>query len=171
MIGLLIAVLITFIRRGDALLGAIAIALSAIAVMVLNPLSPLFMMQVSHTLNPPPNPWLVLAAFAILFAALFALAAILDRPVFAVVAVAFYAWMLVTAFTPSTTGRPLTTDAPSTTGQLVFAIVPYALFAVYAFRERAKAAIEPYIALVLASVVFFLSATITLCQINVDAIA
>src|SRR4051812_37932844 len=58
MVGLLIAVLITFIGRRNAVLGAIAIAIVAKAVMVLNPLSPLFMTQVSHTLNPPPNPWL-----------------------------------------------------------------------------------------------------------------
>ena len=156
MVGLLIAVLITFVRRRNAILGAIAIAIVAKAVMVLNPLSPLFMTQVSHTLNPPPNPWLVLVAFAILFAALLALAAILDRPVFAVVAVAFYAWMLVTSF------------APSTAAQLVFAVVPYAIFVVYAFRGRARAAIEPYVALVLASLVFFLSATITLSQISAE---
>jgi hypothetical protein len=163
MLGLLIAVLITFIRRRDAILGAIAIAIVAKAVMVLNPLSPLFMMQVSHTLNPPPNPWLVLAAFAILFAALFALTAKLDRPVFAIVAVAFYAWMLVTVYASSTTEPRLVI---ATTEQLAFAIVPYAFFAVYAFRERAKAAIEPYVAFVAASLVFFLSATTTLSQIS-----
>lgn len=148
MIGLLIAVLITFIRRGDAILAAIAIAIAAKAVMVLNPLSPLYAVRVSHTLNPPPMPWLVLAAFAILFAALFALAAKLGRPVFAIIAVAFYAWMLVTVY------------APTTAGQLAFAIVPYALFAAYAFF--ASRSLMADVALVLASLVFFLSATVTL---------
>jgi len=146
MIGLLIAVLITFIRRRNAILGAIAIAIVAKAVMVLNPLSLLYATQVSHTLNPPPNPWLVLAAFAILFAALFLLAAKLDRPVFAIIAVAFYAWMLITSY------------APTTIGQLAFALVPYALFAAYAYVARSFRA---DVALVLASVVFFLSATVT----------
>ena len=148
MIGLLIAVLITFLRRRDAILGAIAIAIAAKALMVLNPLSPFYAVQVSHTLNPPPIPWLVLAAFAILFAALFVLAAKLDRPVFAIIAVAFYAWMLVTVY------------APTTVGQLAFAIVPYALFVAYAFF--ASRSFMADVALVLASLVFFLSATITL---------
>jgi hypothetical protein len=144
MVGLLIAVLATFIRRRDAILGAIAIAIVAKAVMVLNPLSLLYAMQVSHTLNQPPLPWLVLIAFAILFAALFALAAKLDRPVFAIIAVAFYAWMLVTSYAPA--GAP----------QLAFAVVPYALFAAYAFFARS---LLTNVALVLASLVFFLSAT------------
>jgi hypothetical protein len=148
MIGLLIAVLATFIRRGNPILGAIAIAIVAKAVMVLNPLSPLYMTQVSHTLNPPPGPWLVLIAFAILFALLFVLAAMLDRPVFAIIAVAFYAWMLVTVY------------APTSTAQLAFTLVPYALFVAYAFF--ASRSFLASVALVLASLVFFLSATITL---------
>jgi hypothetical protein len=147
MIGLLLAVLATFIRRRDAILGAIAIAIVAKAVMVLNPLSLLYATQVSHTLNPPPMPWLVLIAFAILFAALFALAAKLDRPVFAIFAVAFYAWMLITVY------------APTVPALLAFAIVPYALFVAYAFFARSFLA---DVALVLASLVFFLSATATL---------
>jgi hypothetical protein len=147
MIGLLIAALATFIRRRDAILGAIAIAIVAKAVMVLNPLSLLYATQVSHTLNPPPMPWLVLIAFAILFAALFALAAKLDRPLFAIIAAAFYAWMLVTVY------------APTGPTQLAFAIVPYALFVAYAFFARSFLA---DVALVVASVVFFLSATTTL---------
>ena len=147
MIGLLIAVLATFIRRRDAVLGAIAIAIVAKAVMVLNPLSLLYAVQVSHTLNPPPMPWLVLIAFAILFAALFVLAAKLVRPVFAIIAVAFYAWMLVTVY------------APTVPALLAFAIVPYALFVAYAFFARSFLA---DVALVLASLVFFLSATTTL---------
>jgi hypothetical protein len=148
MIALLIGVLIVFVRRREAILGAIAIAIAAKALMALNPLSPLFAMQVSHTLNPPPMPWLVLAAFAILFAVFFALAAILDRPLFAIIAVAFYAWMLVTAY------------APGTAGQLSFALVPYALFVAYAFF--ASRSFTADVALVLASLVFFLSATVTL---------
>jgi hypothetical protein len=148
MVGLLIAVLATLIRRREAVLGAIAIAIAAKALMVLNPLSPLFAMSVSHTLNPPPVPWLVLTAFAVLFAALFALAAMLDRPVFAIIAVAFYAWMLVTSY------------APGTAGQLAFALVPYALFVAYAFF--ASGSFMADVALVLASLVFFLSATVTL---------
>jgi|GEM_PF-2405958 len=150
MVGMLLAVLVTFIRRGDASLGAIAIGLSAIALMVLNPLSPLYLMRVSHALAPPPVPWFVLAAFAILFAALFTLASILDRPLFAAAAVLFYLGMLVTAY------------APSTLEQLLVAAVPYTLFAGYAIRERARAAVEPYVALVLASLVFCVSAASTL---------
>ncbi|HEX3577951.1 MAG TPA: DUF2339 domain-containing protein, partial [Thermoanaerobaculia bacterium] len=147
MTGLLLAVLATFIRRRDAILGAIAIAIVAKAVMVLNPLSLLYATQVSHTLNPPPMPWLVLIAFAILFAALFVLAAKLGRPLFNVIAVAFYAWMLITVY------------APTVTTLLAFAILPYALFAVYAFFARSFLA---DVALVVASVVFFLSTTTAL---------
>jgi hypothetical protein len=150
MIGLLIAVLATFIRRRDAILGAIAIAIVAKAAMVLNPLSLLYTTQVSHTLNPPPMPWLVLIAFAILFAALFVLAAKLDRPVFAIIAVAFYAWMLITSYAPG----PM---------QLAFAIVPYALFVAYAFFAQSFLA---DVAVVVASVVFFLSATAMLHTIG-----
>ena len=104
MVGLLLAVLATFIRRGDAILGAIAIGLSAIARDGAQPSFTLYLMQVSHALAPPPVPWLVLAAFAILFAALFALASIFGRPLLAVVAVLFFIAMLVTAYAPSTAG-------------------------------------------------------------------
>jgi hypothetical protein len=151
MLVVLAAALIVFITRGNPILGAIAIGLCAKALMVLNPMSPLYMTYVSHTLNPPPTPWIVMAAFAILFAALFALASILDVPILAILAVPFYAFMLITVY------------APASAGQLVLAIVPYALFVVYAFfpGTRARTALAPYIALVLASVVFLISAALT----------
>jgi hypothetical protein len=156
MLVMLAAALSVFIARGNPILGAIAIGLCAKALMVLNPLSPLYMTYVSHTLNPPPMPWIVLAAFAILFAALFALASILDMPILAILAVPFYAFMLITVY------------APTAAGQLVLAIVPYALFVVYVFfpGTRARAAIGPYIALVLASVVFLISAAATVHSIG-----
>lgn len=156
MLVVLAVALIVFTARGNPILGAIAIGLCAKALMVLNPLSLLYMTYVSHTLNPPPMPWIVLAAFAILFTALFVLASILDRPILAILAVPFYAFMLITVY------------APTAAGQLVLAIVPYALFVVYAFfpGTRARAAIAPYIALVLASVVFLISAAVTVHSIG-----
>lgn len=156
MLVVLAGALLVFIARGNPILGAIAIGLCAKALMVLNPLSPLYMTYVSHTLNPPPTPWIVLAAFAILFAALFVLASILDMPILAIVAVPFYAFMLITVY------------APAAAWQLVLAIVPYALFVVYAFfpGKHARAALAPYIALVLASVVFLISAVVTVRSIG-----
>ena len=151
MLALLITVVQAFIRSGNPMLGAIAIGLSAIAVMVLNPMSLLYATRVSHAPTPPPMAGIIIAAFAILFAALLALASILDVPVLAILAVPFYAVMLITVY------------APTNSGQLVLAIVPYALFVVYAFfpGARVRAAAGPYIAVVLASVVFLLSAAVT----------
>jgi uncharacterized membrane protein len=152
MVALLITVVQTFIRRGNPILGAIAIGLSAIALMVLNPLSLLYAMQGSHALTPPPMPWIVIAAFAILFGALFLLASILDVPVLAILAIPFYAGMLITV------------NAPSAGGQLALAIVPYAFFVLYAFfpGTRARAALAPYIAVVVAGIVFLVSAVVTI---------
>ncbi|HXH38386.1 MAG TPA: DUF2339 domain-containing protein, partial [Thermoanaerobaculia bacterium] len=156
MVGILYALIHTFIRRGNPILGAIAIGLSSIALLVLNPLSPLYMTYVSHTLNPPPMPWIVLAAFAVLFGLLFALASTLDMPILAILAVPFYAAMLITAY------------APTAAGQLSLAMVPYVLFVVYAFfpGTRARAALAPYLALVFASVVFLFSAAVTVGSIG-----
>jgi len=151
MVAVLITVVHTFIRRRNPILGAIAIGLSAIALMVLNPLSPLYAMWVSHALSPPPLPWIIITAFAILFAALFVLASTLNAPVLAVVAIPFYAAMLTTVY------------APSSAGQLMVAIVPYALFVVYGFFPgvQAKHKLAPYIAVSLASVLFFVSTAMT----------
>jgi hypothetical protein len=156
MVAMLIVVVRAFIRRGNPIFGAIAIGLSAIALMVLNPLSPLYAMRVSHVLTPPPMPWIIVTAFAILFGALFMLASILDAPVLAILAVPFYAAMLITVY------------APSAAGQLALAIVPYALFVIYAFSpgSRARAMLAPYIALVLASIVFLVSAVTTIGEIG-----
>jgi len=126
MLALLITVVQAFILSGNPMLGAIAIGLSAIAVMVLNPMSLLYATRVSHAPTPPPMAGIIIAAFAILFAALLALASILDVPVLAILAVPFYAVMLITVY------------APTNSGQLVLAIVPYALFVVYAFFPGAR---------------------------------
>jgi hypothetical protein len=93
----------------------------------------------------------VLLAFVILFAALFILASMLDVPLLAILAVPFYAAMLITS------------NAPTLGWQLAFAIVPYALFVIYAFfpGARARAMFTPYIALVMASVIFLASAVVT----------
>jgi len=154
LVGVTYAVVHTFIRRGNPILAAIAIALSAIALMVLNPLSPLFLMNPSHTSQPPPAPWPMLVAFGFLFAATFAVAWLLDRPVLAVIAVAFYAGMLTTSY------------LSTTASQLASAIVPYAFFLAYAFvaGTRAKTSIAPNVAVVLASLVFFFSASTTLAR-------
>jgi hypothetical protein len=151
MLAMLITVVQAFIRRGNPILAAIAIALCAIAVMVLNPMSLLYMTRVSHALTPPPMTGIIIGAFAILFAVLLALASMLDVPLLAIMAVPFYALMLITVY------------APTGAGQLALAIVPYALFVVYAFfpGRRARAAAGPYMAMVLASIVFLLSAAVT----------
>ncbi|HSY51014.1 MAG TPA: DUF2339 domain-containing protein [Thermoanaerobaculia bacterium] len=156
MLSVLAAALLVLIARGNPIPGAIAIGLCAKALMVLNPLSPLYMTYVSHTLNPPPVPWIVIAAFAILFGALFAVASILDVPILAILAIPFYAAMLITVY------------APTAAGQLWLAVVPYALFVVYAFfpGTRARAALAPYIALLLASIVFLISAAVTVHSIG-----
>jgi hypothetical protein len=101
-------------------------------------------------------PWPILVAFVILFAALFILASMFDVPRLTILAVPFYAAMLITSNTP-TPGW-----------QLAFAIVPYALFVIYAFfpGARARATLAPYIALVMASVIFLASAVATVRSIG-----
>jgi hypothetical protein len=151
MLVILAAALPVFVRRGDRIRGATAIGLSLIAVAVLNPTSPLYMTQVMHTANPPPNPWIVLVAYAILFVALFALASSLDSPVLVIAAVAFYEVVLITSYVPAIAGL------------WFFAIVPYGLFIAYAFfaGERAGAALVTARAVVLASLLFFLGVSAT----------
>jgi hypothetical protein len=152
MLGALVGTLFVLIQRRKPILGAIAIGLCAIAIIVRNPLSPLYLIQVSHSLAPPPMPWPILLTFVILFAALFILASMLDVPLLAILAVPFYAAMLITS------------NAPTAGWQLAFAIVPYALFVLYAFfpGARARATLAPYVALVMASVIFLASATVTI---------
>jgi hypothetical protein len=156
MMGTLVGTLLVLIQRRKPIPGAVAIALCAIAIIVRNPLSPLYLSRVSHSLAPPPMPWPILVAFVILFAALFILASMFDVPLLTILAVPFYAAMLITSNTP-TPGW-----------QLAFAIVPYALFVIYAFfpGARARATLAPYIALVMASVIFLASAVATVRSIG-----
>jgi hypothetical protein len=152
MVGALAGTLFVLIRRKRPILGAIAIGLCAIAIIVRNPLSPLYLSRVSHSLTPPPMPWPILFLFAILFAALFILASMLDVPLLTILAIPFYAAMLITS------------NAPTPGWQLAFAIVPYALFVIYAFfpGARARATLAPYAALMMASVIFLASAVATI---------
>ena len=66
------------------MVGAIAIALSCVTLMMLHP--PL---------------WTLIALHALLFAALFAVAWMSERHVLAILAIPFYVAMLITAYSPS----------------------------------------------------------------------
>jgi hypothetical protein len=136
MLALLAVVLAVTIRRGRPILGAIAVALSSVALMALQP--PL---------------WLLLAAHALLFAALFGVAWISGRHVLAVLAIPFYVAMIITA-----ARAPEWSPSPAAT-LLLIAAVPWALFLAYAivFGARVKS-LSPHVAAALASLVLFLNA-------------
>lgn len=137
MLALLAIVLVVTIRRGRPLLGAIAIALSSVALMALHP--PL---------------WLLLPAHAILFAALFGVAWISERHLLAVLAIPFYVAMVITA-----AQAPDGAYSPAVT-LLVIAAVSCALFLAYpiVLGARVKTSLAPYVAASLASLVLFLNA-------------
>jgi hypothetical protein len=134
MLAFLAVVLAEMLRRRQPLTVAIAIALSAMALM---------------TLAPPL--WLALASHALLLFALFAVAWISGRHLLAVLAIPFYVAAVITAsFLPAGGGSPAVT-------LLVIALVPYALFIAYplALGARAGESIAPYLAAALASLFFF----------------
>jgi hypothetical protein len=142
MLALLAVVLAGTMQRGrrQPITAAIAIALSAIALM---------------TLHPPL--WLLLAIHAILLIALFAVAWISGRHLLAVLAIPFYVAMLITAsYAPDWAYSPAVT-------LLGIALVPYLLFIAYplalstlsALGARARESIAPYVAAALAGLVFF----------------
>jgi len=137
MLALLAAVLVVTVLRGRTVLGAIAIALSSIALMALQP--PL---------------WLALVVHALLFAALFGVAWLSERHVLAVLAIPFYVAIIITA-----ARAPAGWASPAAT-LLLIAAVPYALFlaSAIALGERAKGSRAPHIAAALASLVLFLNA-------------
>jgi hypothetical protein len=137
MLALLAIVLAVTLRRGRPIFGAIAIALASVALMMLH--LPL---------------WLLLAAHALLFAALFGVAWITGRHVLAVLAIPFYVAMVITA-----ARAPQGAYSPAVT-LLVIAAVPYVLFVAYpiVLGARAKASLGPYAAASLASLVLFLNA-------------
>jgi len=127
-------VLIAGIRAGRPILAAIAIGFCSIALMVL---------------HPAPPTWVLLAAHVILFAALFYVAWISDRPILALLAVPFYAGMLATAVSPATP-QPV---------QVLVAFVPYVLFIAYPFflGTRVRGRISPYVAATVASALLLMS--------------
>lgn len=127
MLALIALVVFEAIRKQRPYTGALAVALASIAVMV------------AH----PALTWLVLA-HALLFAALFLIAWTCERPLLALLAIPFYVAMVITAHTPATAKQ-----------QFLVAVVPFALFVLYAFVSRARLAA---IAAVLAALVFFLAA-------------
>lgn len=137
MLALLAFVVVVTILRGRPVLGAIAIALSSVALMVLHP-----------------SVWLLLAVHAILFTAFFLVAGISERPVLAVLAIPFFVAMVITA-----TEAPDWPAWPAATLVLVCA-VPYALFMAYvlALGARAKESVAPFVAASLASLVVLLNA-------------
>ena len=137
MLALLAFVVVVTILGGRPVLGAIAIALSSVALMALHP-----------------SLWLLLAVHAILFAAFFLVAGISERPVLAVLAIPFFVAMVITA-----TNAPDWPAWPAATLLLVCA-VPYALFVAYALAlgARAKESVAPFVAASLASLVVLLNA-------------
>jgi uncharacterized membrane protein len=121
-------------RRRQPVPAAIAIALSAIALM---------------TLHPPL--WLLIAIHAILLIALFTVAWISEQHLLAVLAIPFYMAMVITAsYSPDWAYSPAVT-------LLVIALVPFVLFIAYplALGARVKESIAPYVAAALAGLVFF----------------
>ena len=141
MLALLAAVVAVAFLKAKPMLGVIAIALSSIALM---------------TMNPPLR--ILLATHAILFAAIFVIAWVYEHHVLAVLAIPFYVAMLVAA------------EPPTADTQLAFAIVPYALFIAYplALGARVKRSIAPHLAAVLASVVFFFPANDALTEFGLE---
>lgn len=131
MLAVLAAVVAVAVLKAKPMLASIAIALSSIALM---------------TMEPPLR--ILLATHAILFAAILAIAWISERHVLAVLAIPFYVAMLVTA------------EPPTAGTQLLFGLVPYALFIAYPvlLGARVKRSFAPHLAAALASVVFFFPA-------------
>ncbi|MBV8201970.1 MAG: DUF2339 domain-containing protein, partial [Acidobacteria bacterium] len=123
-------------RRGRPLTAALAIALAAMTLMILQPAL-----------------WLALALHAVLLAALFAVAWIFELHLLAILAIPFYmAAVIAASYLP---GQP----SPPALALPLIALVPYALFIAYplALGARAREAIAPYLAAALASLVFCLS--------------
>lgn len=140
MVVMLAAVLVVTIRNGRPIAAAIALALSCITLMALQP-----------------GLWTLIALHALLFAALFAVAWMSEHHVLAILAVPFFVAMVITA------------DAPARWAQysawtpLAVAVVPYLLFIAYplALGARAKASLDPSIAAALASLVMLVIAWMT----------
>jgi hypothetical protein len=137
MLVILSIVLVVTVKQGKAVVGAIAIALSCVTLMMLHP--PL---------------WTLIALHALLFAALFAVAWMSERHVLAILAIPFYVAMLITAYSPSAWSQYAGWTL------LVIAVVPYLLFVAYplALGTRVKASIAPHSAAALASLVLFICA-------------
>jgi Predicted membrane protein (DUF2339) len=137
MLTVLAIVVAVTILRGQPVLGAIAIALSSVALMALTP-----------TL------WLLLAVHLILFAAFLEMAGISERYVLAVLAIPLFVAMVITA-----AHAPDWPTWPATT-MLLVAAVPYVPFMAFplVLGARVKASLAPYVAAVLAGVVLFFSA-------------
>ena len=127
MLALLAALIAIAVRKAKPMLAAAAIALSSIALM---------------TIAPPLR--ILLASHALLFAAILFIAWISKKHLLAPLAIPFYIAMLFTAKTPAPDVR------------IVFALVPYVLFLVYAWL--ADQAWPAQIAACLASAVFFFRA-------------
>ncbi|HEY3051968.1 MAG TPA: DUF2339 domain-containing protein [Thermoanaerobaculia bacterium] len=149
MLLLLIVVVIAMLVFDRPVLAAIAIAFSALALMALNPLPLLWPLFPAHALYVMPA-GLLFVAHVILFIALFGVAWVSRRHVLTILAIPFYAGVVITA-TPSASSPIL----------LVFlAFVPYGLFMLYVFAvtQRRNESLAPYIAASLATLVFFMSA-------------
>ena len=127
-------------RDRAAIVGALAVAGSSVALMALHP--PL---------------WVLIALHALLFAVLLAVAGVSGHHVLAVLAVPLYVAMVITASSASPWAQS------SVWAPLVIGVVPYLLFVAYplAVDTRAGASLAPFVAAGLASLVMLVLAWIT----------
>jgi uncharacterized membrane protein len=141
MLAMLAVVMVFAIMRAKPWIAAIAIGLSSIATMAMNP--GLRIELVTHL---------------VLLAALLAIAWIFERHVLAIVAVPFYAASILAA------------SLPTGDSQLMFAGALYALFIAYPLLlgARVKQFFAPHLAAMLASGVFFIAAYDSLDRMRLD---
>ncbi|MDP9190241.1 MAG: DUF2339 domain-containing protein [Acidobacteriota bacterium] len=150
---LIVAVVVAVTMWTRPVYAAIALALSSLALMALHASALFWPLLPAHAQQLPPPLWLLLTAHAILFAALFLVAWLSERPVLAILAIPFYAGMLMTPYSPAGW------YSSAVWVLLAFAFVPYALFMAYAFAmASSKASLGASIAASLASILFLLAA-------------
>lgn len=159
----LAVVLIKFVtvmlRRGEPLVAATAAALSALAVMALNPPPFVWTLLPQHAHGPALPLVPLLIAYALVLAALLVVAWRTGPRWLAVAAIPFYALMLTTAYSLAPSYSPRAQLAI----ELAFAVVPYVLFLAFAFvMARQPDVLAPYIAASLASLILFVAVWMSL---------
>jgi hypothetical protein len=143
---LLLWVVVLALRSSRPVTAAIAIAFASLTLIAFTPLPIFWPLFPAHALQDAPGWFLLLIAHALVFAALFVVARSSGRHVLTILAVPFYAVMI------ATTARPDT----SAIAQLAIALVPYAMFILYAAATRDSFA--PFVAAALASLVLLFGA-------------